>query len=63
MAKRDDNQISFEGQTIITKGMEAVMHDSMIPYAEYVIMERALPRIEDGLKFSAAYFIPCWSWG
>ena len=26
------------------------MHDSMIPYAEYVIMERALPRIEDGLK-------------
>ena len=21
MAKRDDNQISFEGQTIITKGM------------------------------------------
>ena len=50
MAKRDDNQISFEGQTIITKGMEAVMHDSMIPYAEYVIMERALPRIEDGLK-------------
>ena len=50
MAKRDDNQIYFEGQTIITKGMEAVMHDSMIPYAEYVIMERALPRIEDGLK-------------
>ena len=50
MAKRDDNQISFEGQTIITKGMEAVMHDSMIPYAEYVIMERALPRIEDGMK-------------
>ena len=45
MAKRDDNQISFEGQTIITKGMEAVMHDSMIPYAEYVIMERALPRM------------------
>ncbi|MBQ7091282.1 MAG: DNA gyrase subunit A, partial [Clostridia bacterium] len=30
--------------------MDAVMHDSMIPYAEYVIMERALPRIEDGLK-------------
>ena len=26
------------------------MHDSMLPYAEYVIMERALPRIEDGLK-------------
>ena len=27
-----------------------VMHDSMIPFAEYVIMDRALPRVEDGLK-------------
>ena len=26
------------------------MHDSMIPYAEHVILERALPRVEDGLK-------------
>ena len=26
------------------------MHTSMIPYAEYVILERALPRVEDGLK-------------
>ena len=26
------------------------MHSSMIPYAEHVIMERALPRVEDGLK-------------
>ncbi|HHT65719.1 MAG TPA: DNA gyrase subunit A [Clostridiales bacterium] len=30
--------------------MESVMHESMMPYAEYVIMERALPRVEDGLK-------------
>ncbi|MGI6004671.1 MAG: DNA gyrase subunit A, partial [Christensenellales bacterium] len=30
--------------------METVIHDSMIPYAEYVIMDRALPRVEDGLK-------------
>ncbi|MDD6044490.1 MAG: DNA topoisomerase 4 subunit A [Clostridia bacterium] len=50
MAKKRDDQISFTGETILTKGMDAVMHDSMIPYAEYVIMERALPRIEDGLK-------------
>jgi len=49
MGKRNDSQITFN-ESIITKGMEAVMHDSMIPYAEYVIMERALPRIEDGLK-------------
>lgn len=30
--------------------MEEVMTDSMIPYSEYVIMDRALPRVEDGLK-------------
>ncbi|MBQ8536608.1 MAG: DNA gyrase subunit A, partial [Clostridia bacterium] len=30
--------------------MEDVMHQSMIPYAEHVILERALPRVEDGLK-------------
>ena len=26
------------------------MHNSMIPYAEHIIMERAIPRVEDGLK-------------
>ncbi len=35
---------------IITKSMEEVMHDSMLPYSEYVILDRALPRVEDGLK-------------
>lgn len=33
-----------------TAALEDVLHESMIPYAEYVIMERALPRVEDGLK-------------
>ena len=35
---------------IIVKTMEDVMHESMIPYSEYVILDRALPRVEDGLK-------------
>ena len=35
---------------IIQRPMEEVMHISMIPYAEHVILERALPRVEDGLK-------------
>lgn len=35
---------------IIQKPMDEVMHISMIPYAEHVILERALPRVEDGLK-------------
>ena len=36
--------------TIFEKTMEQVMHDSMMPYAQYVIMDRAIPRVEDGLK-------------
>ena len=35
---------------IIEINMEDVMHNSMMPYAEHVILERALPRVEDGLK-------------
>ena len=35
---------------ILDTNMEDVMHNSMIPYAEHVILERALPRVEDGLK-------------
>lgn len=35
---------------IIVKTMEDVMHESMIPYSECVILDRALPRVEDGLK-------------
>ena len=37
-------------ESIIQTAMEDVMHNSMIPYAEHVIMERAVPRVEDGLK-------------
>ena len=40
----------MSGETIIQQPMEEVMHDSMLPYSEYVILERALPRVEDGLK-------------
>ena len=35
---------------ILEINMEDVMHASMMPYAEHVILERALPRVEDGLK-------------
>ena len=49
MTKQDD-QLILTGETIIPKSMDVVLHDSMIPYAEHVIMERALPRVEDGLK-------------
>ena len=39
-----------DGSTLLTKNMSDIMHDSMMPYAEYVIMDRAIPRVEDGLK-------------
>ena len=35
---------------IIRTPLDDVMHDSFMPYAEYVILERAIPRVEDGLK-------------
>lgn len=36
--------------SIIFKTLNDVLHDSMIPYTEHVVMDRALPRVEDGLK-------------
>ena len=40
----------INGDKITPISMGDVMHDSMMPFAEYVIMDRALPRVEDGLK-------------
>ena len=43
---------SFEERLdeVIQASLEDVMAKSMMPYAEHVILERALPRVEDGLK-------------
>lgn len=46
MANRED----IIASEITPVSMSDMMHDSMIPFAEYVIMDRALPRVEDGLK-------------
>ncbi len=48
--QKDDRPPIGVDQHIIDSPMEEVMHNSMIPYAEHVIMERAVPRVEDGLK-------------
>ena len=50
MPKKKDENKPVRPEEIIQKSMEDVMHDSMMPYSEYVILERALPRVEDGLK-------------
>ncbi|MBP5242298.1 MAG: DNA gyrase subunit A, partial [Clostridia bacterium] len=47
--KREAEQITPTGELIVST-MEDVLHNSMLPYAEYVILDRALPRVEDGLK-------------
>lgn len=38
------------GSGVLFKTIEEVLHESMIPYTESVVMDRALPRVEDGLK-------------
>lgn len=37
-------------KNIIDCEISSVLHQSMMPYSEYVILDRALPRVEDGLK-------------
>ena len=53
MAKRREPEKPIakdDPSRILDTSMEDVMHNSMMPYAEHVILERALPRVEDGLK-------------
>ena len=35
---------------VVESSLEDLMHGAMMPYSEYVILDRALPRVEDGLK-------------
>ncbi|MCD8307376.1 MAG: DNA topoisomerase 4 subunit A [Clostridia bacterium] len=52
MAKKNDKvfQTSIPAGKIHVRSIEDVMPSSMLPYAEFVILDRALPRVEDGLK-------------
>ena len=52
MAKSKKNKDEYvqNKDLVIQKPLEEVMHESIMPYAEYIILERALPRVEDGLK-------------
>lgn len=48
MAKKQ-TEIENKSQ-LFEMSVEEVMHTSMMPYSEYVILDRAIPRVEDGLK-------------
>ena len=50
MAKKTNPIENIHEKQIFVRSMDDVMHQSMLPYAEHVILERALPRVEDGLK-------------
>ncbi len=47
--KKEPEIIQPKGQLYV-EPLEKVLHSSMLPYAEFVILDRALPRVEDGLK-------------
>lgn len=48
--KKTKKEIKTDASEIVVKPLEQVIHESMMPYSEFVIMDRALPRVEDGLK-------------
>lgn len=51
MAKKSNGiQTSIPQGNVYVQSIEEVMPGSMLPYAEFVILDRALPRVEDGLK-------------
>ncbi len=45
-----DGNIEMDGEGNYIKSVKTVMNEAMMPYSEYVILDRALPRVEDGLK-------------
>ena len=50
MSKNSKKSFEERLDEVIQASLEEVMSNSMMPYAEHVILERALPRVEDGLK-------------
>lgn len=50
--KKTQRTITLEdyNTNYVNKSLSQTIHDSMIPYSEFVIMDRAIPRVEDGLK-------------
>ena len=51
MKREKIKQLSLELESTVTeKPIESIMPESMMIYSEHVILDRALPRVEDGLK-------------
>lgn len=50
MSREHHSSTTLQNSNVVVKSIEQVMHESMMPYSEFVIMDRAIPRVEDGLK-------------
>ena len=57
MANNDEPKVKNKGGNggkldggLLVQSIDEVLHNSMIPYSEFVLLDRALPRVEDGLK-------------
>ena len=48
--KEVNDIIEEKNKGLFEQSISEVLHNSMIPYTEHVVLERALPRVEDGLK-------------
>ncbi len=48
-AKKVVEEIITE-ERILERPLAKAIHEYMMPYAEYIILDRAIPRVEDGLK-------------
>ncbi len=48
--KREEKRQEEPQGTLFVTPLEEVLPSAMLPYAEFVILDRALPRVEDGLK-------------
>ena len=48
--KKNEREKEERKGTLFVTPLEEVLPSSMLPYAEFVILDRALPRVEDGLK-------------
>ena len=50
MPRKKNEEELIDTSKMLECTVEEVLHNSMIPFSEHVIMDRAIPRIEDGLK-------------
>ena len=47
--RKNEKKVEEPQGSLCVPPPEEVLPSAMLPYAEFVIMDRALPRVEDGL--------------